>query len=331
MPSETKSTVLVVDDSASFLALVKRHLSNAGYIVLTATNGVEALEIVRTQGVQLVVTDWEMPEMDGLELCRAIRAADGLGFVCIIVLTSRSEKSHLIEAFDAGADDFLSKPFDRQELLARLRAGDRVVRLEACLAERTRALHKINAEIAVANERLRMMATTDELTGLLNRREAMVRLGELWAAAERYGRPLSCIMLDIDHFKRCNDQYGHAVGDLVLKEISAIMRSVSRVPDVVCRLGGEEFLILCPDIEVDCAAVLAERLRRATEAHDFHCDDHHLRVTVSLGVGQRDEHMARFDELLKTADDALYQAKRSGRNRVCSAASVREEAVTPVS
>jgi len=308
--------VLLVDDDPGYLALLEKVLATAEYEVLTATHGREALRVLREEGVQLVVTDWTMPEMDGIDFCRAVRSAESLGFVYVIVLTAHADKARLLEAFDAGADDFLPKPCDRQELLARLRAGLRIIKLEASLAERNCLLHKVNAELAILNEKLERMATTDELTGLFNRRQAMSRLDDLWALARRYGQPLSCIMADIDHFKKFNDRHGHAAGDLVLEETASVLKAAARETDVVCRIGGEEFLVLCPNVHASAAAFCAERLRAAVASHSIAHRDGELRVTVSLGVAQRDEGITCPDDLLKAADGALYAAKNAGRNCV---------------
>ena len=271
MPETDPLRVLVVDDDPSALALLTIYLTGAGYEVLTAANGVEAINILVTKGAPIVISDWVMPEMDGLELCRAIRMHEGIPFAFVIIVTARqTADDRIVEAFDAGADDYLCKPYKPKELLARLRAGERIVRLQREVDSRSREAHRQNAEIeiayrklAAANERLDRMASTDELTGLFNRREAMVRLGDCWASAERHGDPLACIVLDIDHFKNVNDTYGHAAGDIVLRETAGVLRASARREEAVCRLGGEEFLIICPRSTEAMAAVAAQRLRQA--------------------------------------------------------------------
>ena len=311
-----KPIVLIVDDDPSALALLERHLLDAGYQVHKAENGARALEVLRETPIRLIITDWMMPEIDGLELCRAVRSAEGIGFIYVIILTAHADRRRLVEAFDDGADDFLSKPFDRHELLARLRAGKRIVELEAGLAERSRTLHRVNAEMAILNAKLERMATTDELTGLVNRRQAVAKLGEQWASAERYGHPLSCIMLDIDHFKKFNDRYGHATGDLVLKEIATVMIESARGTDTCGRLGGEEFVVLCPNVDAAGAEACAERIRSSVASHRVNYQEQDLAVTASLGVADRDDGMTGPDDLLRAADEALYAAKDAGRNRV---------------
>ncbi|MBN2561326.1 MAG: diguanylate cyclase [Phycisphaerae bacterium] len=326
--------ILIVDDDQSMLLLLEKYLADSGYEVLQATNGQEALHIVLAEAPRIVITDWMMPEMDGLELCRALRAHEGVRLVYIIIVTAHSDVDHIVEAFEAGADEFLSKPVRKAEFLARLRAGNRIIRAESDLQRRTLDIHRLNAEMAVANEKLELandklkrMATTDELTGLLNRREAMNRLRALWNSLERYGHVFSCIMVDIDHFKRFNDTYGHATGDAVLRETGAVLQTNIRTTDMACRLGGEEFLILCPNVSARGAAVCAENLRAAFESHEFGHEGVQMTVTISLGVAEWGPHLTRPDDLLSEADSALYESKKAGRNRVTIAGGGAEEAV----
>lgn len=333
--SARKKKILIVDDDPAQLRLMARMLTNEDHEILEASNGVEAMRIVATQEPRIVITDWMMPEMDGIELCRALRQHEGIRFVYVIIATSHSENERVTEAFEAGADDFLSKPIRRAELLARLRAGEHIARLESDLAKRTREMHRINAEMALAhqqlnraNERLKKMATTDELTSLLNRREAMRRLKGLWDVYERYQQGFSCIMLDIDHFKKFNDTHGHAAGDSVLRDTAQLLLANTRKTDKVCRVGGEEFLVLCPNVGVDGAAVCAEHLRAAVEQHRFEYEGARMYVTVSLGVAPASAAMADPEEVLKSADTLLYVSKQAGRNRVSVAGATSAEHTT---
>lgn len=318
-----KSKVLIVDDDPAMLRLLEDYLVDAGHEVLQASNGEEAFKVALSEAPPIVITDWLMPKVDGIQLCRMLRGHEGVRFVYIIFVTVLSESNRVMEAFEAGADDYLAKPVRKCELLARVRAAEHIARLESDLAKRTLDMHRLNAEMAVANERLalandrlKMMATTDELTGLVNRREALNRLGQLWAADQRYGQHLSCIMLDVDNFKKVNDTYGHAVGDSVLRETAAVLRMNVRTTDSVCRIGGEEFLVLCPNVGAAWAAVCAERLRTALETCTFTHDGASLKETISLGVAERLPGMKCMDDLLKLADQALYASKQAGRNRV---------------
>lgn len=323
MEAAHRKKLLVVDDDPAQLKLLQRLLTKSEYEVLTATNGKEALRIVLSDEPRIVVTDLVMPEMSGQELCRALRQHEGVRFVYIIAASAKSRKDCIISAFDAGADDFVSKPVQADELLARIRAADRIVGAESALAKRTREVHRINAEMAMAhqklnlaNEKLRRMATTDELTGLLNRREGFGRLGEFIDASKRYGYDLSCIMLDIDHFKRFNDTHGHAAGDYVLRETARLLRTHTRATDRVCRVGGEEFLIICQGIGTDGVVACAENIRKSVESAEFVYEGAKLSVTISLGGAVWREGVTTPDELIRLADDALYISKRNGRNRV---------------
>jgi diguanylate cyclase (GGDEF)-like protein len=325
--------VLIVDDDAAAATVLGRHLREAGYGVRATRNGAEALRLLINEDISIVVTDWVMPDMDGLELCRVIRAHEGIPFAYVIIMSaSRTSDDQLVEAFGAGADDFVRKPYSVKEVLARIRAGERIMKLQRELRSRNREVHRYNAELevayrklAAANRELNRMATTDELTGLLNRREAMIRLEDCWAASERHGDSLACIVLDIDHFKHCNDAHGHGVGDAVLKSTAAVLHDVGRRGEPVCRIGGEEFLVICPQSTEAMVAKGAERLRRAVEDHAITCGQLTVRVTISAGVAERNSTMNSPDDLLRAADAALYAAKDAGRNvvRLASAARAR--------
>jgi diguanylate cyclase (GGDEF)-like protein len=306
--------VLVVDDDPMMLKLVSRHLTAAGYSVITAENGVEALRILHIDGPALVITDYDMPRLNGVELCRAIRSSEGIGVIYIVMLTAMSEDEHLVESFEAGADDFLSKPVTRQELLARLKAGSRIVELERSLAERHMAMHKANAELAVLNNKLDAMATTDELTNLPNRREAIRYLHDGWAMSDRQSTSLGCLILDIDNFKSFNDTYGHAVGDAILRHTAGMMRMGLRKGERLARLGGEEFLLMCPCATLDGLRSTAERFRRIVAESVFCHGGSEVRLTISIGGAMRSVSTASAEAMLKKADEALYSAKNSGRD-----------------
>lgn len=318
--------VLIADDDPFFARLAEKYLRRIGYEVVWAPNGKDALKLLLDRHMSIVITDWNMPVMGGGELIRAIRSHEGIGFVYIVVVTTTSDTSRLIEAFEAGADEFLAKPINRHELLARLRAADRILRLEGDLAKRTREIHRLNAEMALAydklnaaNGQLARMATTDELTGLVNRREALTRLRSHWDERSRYGKELAVIALDIDHFKRINDTRGHAAGDIILKQVSRLLKSNVRNTDIACRMGGEEFLVICPNVGAKGATTCAEHLRAAIEQHSFRTRDADLTVTASFGVAECAPGMTTPDDLLHRADEALYESKRGGRNRTSTA------------
>ena len=319
---ELRKKILIVEDDAAQLALMKHSLRSLDADILTATNGYEALEVVTRDEPRIVLTDWLMPKMDGIELCRKLRSHEGIRFVYVILVTAKTGAERTVEAFDAGADDIISKPINEAELLARLRAAERLVAAESALAKRTREVHRVNAKMAMAhqklnsaNEKLQRMATTDELTGLLNRREAFARLNDFAQASKRYGHELATIMLDIDHFKQFNDTYGHAAGDYVLRQTAKILRSRTRTSDKVCRVGGEEFLLICPGIGSEGAMRCAENVRVAIEQESFVYEGTKLNVTVSLGAAAWNETYDQPEEMVKDADDALYVSKRGGRNQ----------------
>ncbi|MCH8252737.1 MAG: diguanylate cyclase [Planctomycetes bacterium] len=326
MTKQPKPKVLIVDDDPSALLLLERYLTDAGYEVALAENGERALHHVLHESPSFVITDWLMPGMNGLDLCRAIRGHEAVGFVYVIIITGNDSEDALVAAFTSGADDYLTKPCNKRELLARLRAGERIVSLERHLAKRTRDVFRYSADMEIANQKLESavrkleyMATTDELTGLINRRAAMARLDQHWARSTRTGESLACIIIDIDHFKKVNDSYGHSVGDRALKGVASVLRSNARTEDSVCRIGGEEFLVLCPGTYAEDAAAAAERLRAAVQSNVIYVQSGELRVTVSMGVAERALDMANAEEMLAVADSALYTAKREGRNRVCVA------------
>jgi diguanylate cyclase (GGDEF)-like protein len=318
---QEKSTIqiLVVDDDPINLDMVALHLSNAGYEPLIADNGLKALSIIQEKNPSIAIVDWMMPKMDGLQVCRETRALQTDGIIYFIMLTAHSDKSRLMQAFDSGVDDFLSKPFHEGELLARVRAGIRMVNLYDELRAQTLAVRRNNAELAKLNERLHQMATIDELTQLYNRRQATIRLNEQWALAIRYDESMACAMLDIDHFKKVNDVYGHLKGDEILQKVARVLMESVRISDMTCRFGGEEFLIIFPKQKDDQIRVCAERCRAGIESSVFADDARTSPVTISIGVAYRNPSMHCPADLLKAADTALYAAKEQGRNRVVTA------------
>jgi len=329
MMTDAAECILVVDDDASSLELVKGYLEAAGYQVLTANSALKALRLLQEYRPAVVLSDWLMPGMDGLELCRQIRrqtgdpnrqesrlAAAPAQFCYFIMLTINSDKDRLMEAFATGVDDFLAKPFHQGELLARIGAAVRMARLCKELLERTATAERLNTELEALNRKLRQQASTDDLTGLCNRRFAMHRVRELWAYSDRYGEALSCAILDIDHFKRINDTWGHLKGDEILQQIAQVLAGSVRTTDVVCRIGGEEFLILLPKQALQQAATCAERCRASISRQIQADPQRQVLVTVSAGVAQRTRATPSWEALLKLADDCLYKAKEAGRNRI---------------
>ena len=317
-PAERKGLrVLAVDDDPISLRLLEHHLVRDGHTVERAVDGRQALAMALESNPQMVLTDWMMPELDGLELCKALRrTTEGRG-TYILLLTGREDEDRVVEAFHAGADEYVVKPFNPKILLARVRAGQRMIELREQVERDRRDRAKQVSEMAVLNRRLQAAALTDVLTELPNRRYAMRRLDQEVAACRRSGNPVSLIMIDIDEFKSVNDRFGHDVGDLVLRETAAVLQRNTRKGDMVCRLGGEEFLVICTNCDLECGARTAERIRAAVEAHEIG-GGFPGHVTISLGVATLENEHTSVDALLKIADRRAYIAKTLGRNRVCA-------------
>jgi putative two-component system response regulator len=314
--AEPMSRVLVVDDDPSICAVLANFLNAHGVDCVTASNGPEAMEFFAQHQPRLVISDWEMPEMDGLELCRRIRARAGGSHVHFIMLTMHAEEADLSRAFDAGVDDFLAKPFNGAAMMARLRAGLRAVSLYDEISQRHQGSRQLNEQLINLNHRLGKLAITDDLTGLYNRRQAMHRLEEHWTLCDRRHRPMSILSIEVDHFKQINDLHGHNVGDLVLQGVADVLKECVRSSDTVCRVGGEEFLVVLPFQTLQDAELCAERCRHAVEKREFGSADQKVRATISMGVACRRSDMPMCADLLREADEALYAAKRAGRNAV---------------
>ena len=315
-PHDYKMRVLVVEDDRAMRALMAQWLNAAGHRVNVAENGVEALNLAELHRPQVVITDWRMPQMDGISLCRELRRLPQLRNVYLIVVTVETAADKLVEAFEAGADDYLVKPLVPKLFFARLRAAQRVVQLQEELAFDREQMVRFSNELSVANKRLQQQALTDTLTDLPNRRFAMERLEQEWALTRRGERALSCMMLDIDHFKKINDTFGHQLGDEALKQVADALRKTARAQDVVCRYGGEEFLVVCPDTGATAAYQAAERMRVAVESLRMSAPDgQHVPLTLSIGVAEKGEGIADMSALINRADGSLYAAKTQGRNR----------------
>jgi diguanylate cyclase (GGDEF)-like protein len=237
----------------------------------------------------------------------------------VILLAGREQERRILEAFEKGVDEYLIRPCDPRVLQARVRAALRVVRLDERVQDLLREREAQLGQLTVAKRKLQAAAETDYLTGLKNRRYAMGRLQQELVAARRDARPLAVVMADIDAFKSVNDRHGHDVGDIVLREVARVLHDSVRRTDVVCRLGGEEFLVLCPNTTLDKAVIAAERMRARCAEHVIVEGGLGRAVTLSLGVAQLDDGMADVDALVKCADERVYLAKQGGRDRVVSA------------
>ncbi len=293
---EAKRKVLLIDNSKMIHALVRAHLDEEAVAVHSAYDGAEGMKLAAAVRPDLVLLDVEMPAPDGWEVCRLLKADAELKDAPIIFLTAETDTRQKIRGLELGATDYVTKPCDPAELVARVRSALRTKELTDLLAEQ---------------------AMIDGLTGLRNRRYFDQRLGAELASAKRYGDTLGCVVADIDHFKQFNDRYGHAVGDGVLRLVGRVFKEAARAEDVVCRYGGEEFVFLLPRTPLAAAAVFAERARAALQAAGTNRKDARLSVTASFGVA--DSTCAADAGVVAAADLALYAAKRAGRNRVQAA------------
>lgn len=293
--------IVVADDSAIYRGLVLDALKQKGYEVRTAKNGRQAVELVSQCRPAVVISDWEMPDMNGIELSKIIRQGRE-SFVYIILLTANSDKEQVVEGLQSGADDYLTKPFHPGELLARVAVGLR-------MAELTR-------EIQEKNKLLEELSLTDPLTGLANRRSFEQWANREYSGAVRHRFGFWLVMADLDKFKSINDTHGHAAGDEVLKRFAAVLRENTRASNICARVGGEEFVIGLSHIDAPGVSILIERLRSTFAGERFGFEPE-LRITASFGVaGLSEDEATDLSELVSQADAALYCAKQQGRNRV---------------
>jgi two-component system, cell cycle response regulator len=310
--------VLLADHDPASVAFLERFLVLSGHRVRCASSVPEALQIFLETAPPLVIVDTALPDSGGLELCRRLRQTSAGRQAYVIMLTPPDDEETLARLFEVGVDDFVTKPFAARPLFARIRASLRVVSLQHKVTADRDEIHRVHAELAVAHRRLEQDALTDVLTGLPNRRYLIDRLAHDWAAARRGGTPLACMVVDIDHFKAVNDTFGHDVGDEVLRSVASVLQRHVRGTDVVCRFGGEEFVVISAT-DFDSALQLAERLRSAIEeAKPGPVCPLGRRLTVSIGVDVRNPQTRSPEALLKAADEGLFLAKRSGRNCVAS-------------
>lgn len=302
-PFPSGVSILVVDDSPVYRKLVEQSLSQEHYTVLLARNGREALELFAKHQPALVITDWSMPDISGIELCQRIRRDYRQFYAYVILLTGNTDKEEVIEGLAAGADDYLTKPFHSGELQARVRVGRRIVELHRQVQDKNRQLEE--------------MALTDPLTGLPNRRAIDFWASRQLSAAVRHDFPIWAVMADLDHFKSINDTHGHDAGDIVLKSFAEILKANTRKSNICGRLGGEEFLVVITHVEKKNVAIAIERIREQFAAQRFTVERHTFGATASFGIaGVLVTACSDFGDLVTRADAALYSAKRQGRNRI---------------
>jgi two-component system, cell cycle response regulator len=301
--SEVALTVLVADDSSVFRKLIEQSLSGTNYKLVFAKTGQETLELFAAHDPHIAIVDWTMPDMTGGEICRHIRAARRSSYTYIVIVTASTDHETRVQGLAAGADDYLTKPFDREELLARLGVGSRIAQLHQELAEKNRLL----AELAL----------TDSLTGLPNRRAVEEWASHQLSAAARHHFSFWVVFADLDNFKSVNDRFGHHAGDAVLKQFAELLKQSSRRSDICARIGGEEFLFVLTHNSAEDARAVIERIRTQFCETRFEFDGETASITASFGVAEfRKEDSQDFAALVRRADAALFEAKRLGRNRV---------------
>lgn len=292
-----RSRVLVVDDDKLIRTLVSEFLTREGYEVITAENCLRALELLEDPKYEFkfMVTDWELPDGNGIDLIRHARHVVQTHYMYIVMVTSHGDRENLTLALNSGADDFLTKPIDRGELIARIRAGQRILNLET---------------------RLTQLANSDVLTGLPTRRVFEELVAKEWSRTQRYRLPMSCVIFDIDFFKRINDIHGHAAGDQVLREIAHIFATSVRKSDIICRYGGEEFCAILPETSSAQAYVWADNIRKRIASTEIILDTAVVNVTISLGLAEPLSEMEDLNDLIDVADHCLLEAKSKGRNQI---------------
>jgi diguanylate cyclase (GGDEF)-like protein len=309
--------ILVAEDDSVTRRLLRVALERWNYEVIAVGDGAQAREALFQEGApKLAILDWVMPGADGIEICRELRQRKAGTYIYTLVLTAKREKGDLLEGLDAGADDFLIKPFDPLELHARLRSGCRIIELQD--------------QLIAAREAMRDQATRDALTTVWNRAAVMEILQRELARSSREELPMSLMMADLDHFKRINDSMGHQTGDAVLQEVARRIQSVLRPYDVVGRYGGEEFLLVAPGCDGSAALSLAEKIRARVLSTPVLTLAGPVPVTLTLGVASYTEDSS-LESLLRSADDALYRGKEAGRNRSELAAPLRFGSIPPQS
>jgi len=295
--------VLVVDDSPVYRKLVEHALEGSPYSLMFAKSGCEALELFARHLPAFVITDWMMPDLSGLDLCQRLRADVHRGYTYIILLTSIAEKDNVVKGLECGADDYLTKPFDPGELLARIGVGRRII-----------DLHR---QIDAKNKLLEELAHSDSLTGLPNRRAIEEWAARQLRAAARHGFRYWVVLADLDSFKTINDTYGHVGGDAMLQKFADILKTVIRASDICGRLGGDEFLMVITHVEADAIFKTVESFREKLAAEQFELGFERVSITASFGIaGLNGKENIDFTTLLRRADKALYAAKNAGRNLI---------------
>ncbi|MEA2084944.1 MAG: diguanylate cyclase [Thermodesulfobacteriota bacterium] len=299
------ATILVIDDSKLMAHVAESILKTRGHDVLLASDGESGLDITSARNPDLILLDLIMPGMDGYQVCEQIKKNKATADIPVIIVTSKTDPADKVRGLEIGASDYIGKPFDKGELIARVNTHLRIKELYENLQEKNRQLQEL--------------ANRDGLTGLYNHRFFQDAVHRDFQKAVRYHENISCIIFDIDYFKKFNDTYGHQAGDMVLNTLGKVIYEIMRDTDLSARYGGEEFALLLCHTDNKAVDTFAERLRIAVEEKEFKKDDLVLRVTISIGVATYPHHeISDANKLIECADKALYRAKESGRNRVVS-------------
>lgn len=305
----SKARVLLVEDDPIQAEATKELLIRTGYEVLWANDGINAIKLVKGERPDIILLDVILPGLDGYEVCRWLKLEESTKGIPVIMLTIKKELSDKISGLQIGADDFLPKPYNELELNARIYASLRTKSLQDELRAKNKQLEELLYKVEY-------MAITDALTGLYNRRRFHDVLSKEFERSKRYSTPFALTMLDIDHFKKINDSFGHVTGDLVLREVASIIKNSIRDIDTASRFGGEEFMLILPNTDTAASRHVAERIRSGIETHSFDGLNKN-RITISIGIaGMPDNLLQNEDRLLRCTDLALYRAKGNGRNRV---------------
>lgn len=295
--------ILLIDDSRLIAPVAKTILTKRGHEVILAQDGLAGLEAAKSERPDMILLDLIMPVMDGYQVCEKLKQEDSTKEIPVIMLTSKAEPADKVKGLEMGALDYMAKPFDEGELVARVNIHVRLKELREALEEKNRQLQE--------------MANRDGLTGLFNHRYFHEQLSKDFLRARRYHESLSCILLDIDYFKKFNDNYGHQTGDVVLSTLGRVIEEAIRDSDFAARYGGEEFAVILYHADQPAAVHVAERLRQMVEDREIHDKDKMLHVTISVGVATfPHEEIRDSKKLIECADKALYKAKENGRNRV---------------
>jgi two-component system cell cycle response regulator len=303
-----KAKILLVEDDKLQAEVAKDYLEANGYEIIWVENGKSAIKMAKTQPVELILLDLVLPDLDGNEVCRWLKLNEDTKGIPIIILTVKSSTMEKVTGLEAGADDYLPKPYNEIELNARIYACLRTKALQDELRQKNRQLEEVLLKVET-------LAITDPLTELFNRRHFSAAIEKEFNRTVRFQSPTSCLMIDIDYFKKINTEYGHATGDMVLKELAKLIKSCARETDTVARLGGDEFIVLLPETKKEEALQTAKRILEAISHHQF--SNISRQITVSIGTASVPEaSIDTAEKLIRASDFALYEAKAKGRNRI---------------